>query len=177
MGLVVGGPVVIALGLRALVSLDVFSVGGEVDGRALEVAGPTIFELMVWAFYLRFTVPVLGVFYGTSLIADEVEDKTITYLFTRPVSRSAVLFGKYLGYLVCTGLIVLPSVVLVYFIVVPLLGGSIGEHFSSLVTDLGLLGLRLAVYGVTVCAGGGLVQAFPCCLVWCLCSVGSLSQP
>ena len=147
MGLVAGGPVAIALGLRAFVSLDVLTVGGRVDGGPLEMSGPTIFGLMVWAFYLRFTVPVLGVFYGTSLIADEVEDKTITYLFTRPVSRGAVLFGKYLGYLICTGLVVLPSVVLVYFIVVPLLGGSIGEHFPLLVIDLGLLGLGLAVYG------------------------------
>ena len=41
------------------------------------------------AFYLRFSIPVLGVFYGTALIADEVEDKTITYLFTRPIPRGA----------------------------------------------------------------------------------------
>ena len=52
---------------------------------------------MFWWLYIRFIVPVLGVFYGTSLIADEVEDKTITYLFTRPVPRSAVLLGKYAG--------------------------------------------------------------------------------
>jgi len=147
MGLVVGGPVVVALGLRALVSFDFVNVGGQVDGHTVDVAGPTIFGLIVWAMFLRFTVPVLGVFYGTSLMADEIEDKTITYLFTRPVSRGAVLFGKYLGYLICTSLVVLPSVVLVYFIVVPILGGSIGEQFPSLVIDLGLLGLGLAVYG------------------------------
>ena len=41
---------------------------------------------MIWLLYLRFIVPVLAVYYGTSLIADEVEDKTITYLFTRPDS-------------------------------------------------------------------------------------------
>ena len=57
---------------------------------------------MIWVLYLRFIVPVLGVFYGTALIADEVEDKTITYLFTRPIPRGAVLLGKYLAYLVCT---------------------------------------------------------------------------
>ena len=146
MGLVVGGPVVIAIGLRAVVSLDAFGLDLNVDGRPMDVGGPTIFGLMVWL-YLRFTVPVLGVFYGTSLIADEVEDKTITYLFTRPVPRKAVLFGKYLGYLICTCLVVLPSVMLVYFIVVPLGGGSVGEHFPSLVIDLSLLGLGLAVYG------------------------------
>ena len=57
---------------------------------------------MIWLLYLRFIVPVLGVFYGTALIADEVEDKTITYLFTRPIPRGAVLLGKYLAYLACT---------------------------------------------------------------------------
>ena len=61
-----------------------------------------IFGLMVWVFFVRFSVPVLGVFYGTSLMADEVEDKTITYLFTRPIPRGAVLVGKYLAYLACT---------------------------------------------------------------------------
>ena len=147
MALVVVVPVAVALGLRVLVGLDFLNFGGRVDGRPLVVDGPAIFGGMVWVLYLRITVPVLGVFYGTALIADEVEDKTLTYLFTRPVSRGAVLFGKYLGYLVCTSLVVLPSVVLVYFIVVPLMGGHIGEHFPSLVIDLGLLGLGLAVYG------------------------------
>ena len=86
--------------------------------------------MMIWLLYIRFIVPVLGVFYGTSLIADEVDDKTITYLFTRPIPRSAVLLGKYLAYLVCTMLLVLPSVMLVYFLIVPIGGGSIARGVS-----------------------------------------------
>ena len=101
---------------------------------------------MIWAFFVRFCVPVLGVFYGTSLIADEVEDKTITYLFTRPIPRGAVLFGKYLAYLACTIFVVLPSVMLVWLLVVPI-GGSLGASFPTCVKDLGLLALGLAVYG------------------------------
>ena len=103
--------------------------------------------MMIWLLYVRFIVPVLGVFYGTALIADEVEDKTITYLFTRPIPRGAVLVGKYLAYLSCTVLLILPSVVLVYFLMVPIGGGSIGASFPSLMTDLGLLALGLAAYG------------------------------
>ena len=95
------------------------------------MTGPAIFGLMIWVFYLRFTVPVLGVFYGTSLMADEVEDKTITYLFTRPIRRGAVLFGKYLAYLACTVFVVLPSVMLVYLLVVPM-RGSLGGSFIDL---------------------------------------------
>jgi len=89
---------------------------------------------------------VLGVFYGTALIADEVDDKTITYLFTRPVTRGAVLLGKYLAYLACTIFVVLPAVVVVWLLIVPL-NGSLGQSFPDLLTDLGLLGLGLAVYG------------------------------
>ncbi len=110
------------------------------------MTGPAIFGLMIWVFYLRFTVPVLGVFYGTSLMADEVEDKTITYLFTRPIRRGAVLFGKFLAYLGCTVFVVLPSVMLVYLLVVPM-RGSLGASFIDLVKDLLLLALGLAVYG------------------------------
>jgi ABC-2 type transport system permease protein len=146
MVLVVGAPVLIALMLRLLVSLGapILQVQGGAD--SVRMTGPAIFGLMVWVFYLRFTVPVLGVFYGTSLMADEVEDKTITYLFTRPVRRGAVMVGKYLAYLACTVMVVLPSVVLVYLLVVPM-QGSLGGSFIDLLTDLGLLTLGLAVYG------------------------------
>lgn len=142
MGLVVGAPVLIALFLRMLDALGapIFRVNGMTMG------GPAIFGLMIWVFYLRFTVPVLGVFYGTSLIADEVEDKTITYLFTRPIPKGAVLLGKYLAYLACTMFVVLPSVVIVYLAIVPM-RGSLGGSFLDLLKDLALLAIGLAVYG------------------------------
>jgi ABC-type transport system involved in multi-copper enzyme maturation permease subunit len=141
--LIVGAPVLIALFIRALVSLGAPILHGPAGVR---MTGPAIFGMMIWIFYLRFTVPVLGVFYGTSLIADEIEDKTVTYLFTRPIRRAAVLVGKYLAYLACTVFVVLPSVMLVYLLVVPL-QGSLGGSFLDLVKDLTLLALGLAIYG------------------------------
>ena len=147
MGLVVGGPVVVALILRTIVLVTEFDSRGVIDGQPVSMGGGDLFGLMFWVFYLGIAVPLLGLFYGTALIADEVEDKTITYLFTRPISRGAVLVGKYLAFLVCTGLVVLPSLMLVFFIVMPLLGGSIGAGFPDLMKDLGLLAVGLAVYG------------------------------
>jgi ABC-type transport system involved in multi-copper enzyme maturation permease subunit len=145
LALVVGAPVLLGVILRVLTSYGV--KGGVHMGGAAIIAGPSIFGLFIWLLYLRFIVPVLGVFYGTSLIADEVEDKTITYLFTRPIARGAVVVGKYLAYLAATVLVVLPSVMLLYFLVVPTGGGSLAKAFPALVKDLGLLGLGLAVYG------------------------------
>ncbi|MGH9312047.1 MAG: ABC transporter permease [Vicinamibacterales bacterium] len=142
MALVVGGPVLIAVVIRFLVWLG--APVGQMDG--VRMTGPGMFGLMIWVFYLRFTIPVLGVFYGTALIADEVEDKTITYLFTRPIRRGAVLLGKYLAYLAVTGFVVLPSVVLVYVLIAPI-GSNLGESFLPVLKDLALLALGLAVYG------------------------------
>jgi ABC-type transport system involved in multi-copper enzyme maturation permease subunit len=150
MALVVGAPVLIALLLRALVALGapILDNTDVRDGRVetIHMTGPAIFGLMIWVFYLRFTVPVLGVFYGTALMADEIEDKTITYLFTRPIRRGAVLVGKYLAYLACTTFVVLPSVTIVYLLVVPL-RGTLGGSFIDLLKDLAMLALGLAVYG------------------------------
>lgn len=146
LGLVVSAPVVVALILRIVAAA--FQVKGalRVEG-GLALAGPSIFAFFIWVLYLRVVVPALGVFYGTALVADEVEDKTITYLFTRPIPRGAVLVGKYLAYLVATALVVLPSVMVVYFLVVPMGGGRLGATFPALLKDLALLAVGLATYG------------------------------
>ncbi len=153
MGLVVGLPVLLAIIVRLITSLG--APGMRLNGIAVD--GPTMFGLMIWAFYLRFSIPVLGVFYGTALIADEVEDKTITYLFTRPIPRGAVLLGKYLAYLACTVFVVLPSVVIVWLLVIPI-RGSLGASFLDMAKDLGLLAVGLTIYGATFAFVGAAIK-------------------
>jgi ABC-type transport system involved in multi-copper enzyme maturation permease subunit len=136
---IVGGPVLLAvmarLGGHASVNLTIN--GGRVGGA-------DVFDTILWLLFLRFAVPVLGVWYGTSLIADEVEEKTITYLFVRPIRRGAVLLGKYLAYLACTSVVVLCAVALMYAAVMTRssLPGNV-----NLLRDLGALVLGLAAYG------------------------------
>lgn len=152
MGLAVGAPVVVAIILRTVheLGMSVLRVNG------VRVSGVVIFGGIFWLLYLRFVVPVLGAFYGTSLMSDEVEDRTLTYLFTRPIPRGAVIIGKYLAYLVCTELVVLPSVTAAYFLIAPLGGGSAGGSFPLLLTDLGILAIGLAVYGAVFALIGAL---------------------
>jgi len=144
LALIVGSPLALGILFRVL---ELMGLGGGVRAGGSPVGGPTIFGGMIWLLYLRFIVPVLGVFYGTALIADEVDDRTITYLFVRPIPRGAVLVGKYLAYLVTTVFVVLPSVALLYLLVVPLGHGSLAASFPALLKDLGLLGAGLAAYG------------------------------
>ncbi|HEX6324180.1 MAG TPA: ABC transporter permease [Vicinamibacterales bacterium] len=140
--LVVGVPVFMAVVIRLIDAMSGSTM--QVNGIAMD--GPAIFGMMIWIFFLRFSVPVLSIFYGTALVADEVEDKTITFLFTRPIPRGAVLVGKYLAFLMSTVLVVLPSVIIVWLLIVPL-RGSLGASFIDLVKDLLILTAGFAVYG------------------------------
>jgi ABC-type Na+ efflux pump permease subunit len=144
LALLVGGPVVLAVVSRLV---WMFAPAESLTINGASVSGAGIFGLMIWLLYVRFIVPILGVFYGTALIADEVEDRTITYLFTRPIPRGAVLVGKYLAYLACTVLLILPSVVIVFFLMATMGGGAVGALFPALLADLGMLAAGLAAYG------------------------------
>lgn len=152
MALVVGSPVILAVVARIVQASGIAPL--RINGVRADAAG--LFGMMVWVFFLRFIVPVLGVFYGTALIADEVEEKTITYLFTRPIRRGSVLIGKYFAYLVCTTLVVLPAITLVYFLLVPF--GEVAASFRWLVIDLGLLALGLAAYGALFALVGAVLK-------------------
>jgi ABC-type transport system involved in multi-copper enzyme maturation permease subunit len=152
MALVVGSPVALAIVARIVQASGIAPL--RVNGVQVDAAG--MFGMLIWVLFLRFIVPVLGVFYGTALIADEVDDKTITYLFTRPIRRGAVLAGKYLAYLACTTLVVLPAVMIVYFLLVPF--GEIPASFMSLVTDLGLLAIGIAAYGALFALVGAVMR-------------------
>jgi ABC-type transport system involved in multi-copper enzyme maturation permease subunit len=135
-------PVLVAAALRAAATPNAtFTFNGR---------SPTdveVFGAIVWLAFVRFIIPVAGVFYGTALIADEIDQKTITYLFARPVPRRAVLLGKYLAYLVCTFAVVLPAVALTFLLLLPTGSGTLGAAVSALAADLVALGLGLAAYG------------------------------
>jgi ABC-2 type transport system permease protein len=152
LAILVGGPVVLAIVARIVQASGIAPL--RINGVRVDAA--SVFGMMIWVLFLRFIVPVLGVFYGTALIADEVEDKTITYLFTRPIRRGAVLIGKYFAYLVCTTLVVLPAVMLMYFLLVPL--PEVAGSFVWLVTDLGLLAVGIAAYGALFALVGAVLK-------------------
>jgi ABC-type transport system involved in multi-copper enzyme maturation permease subunit len=137
--LIVGVPVLLAVFARAggNASVNVTINGGRVGAAEM-------FDTVLWILFLRFAVPVLGVWYGTSLIADEVDEKTITYLFVRPIRRGTVVIGKYLAYLACTSSVVLGAVLLVYLSVV---GGTPFPAAVRLWPALVALVLGLAAYG------------------------------
>jgi ABC-2 type transport system permease protein len=65
-------------------------------GREGDIAA--VFSEILMVFFLQIYIVVLSLFYGTSIAAEEVENRTLAYLLTRPVPKTAVVLGKYAAY-------------------------------------------------------------------------------
>jgi ABC-2 type transport system permease protein len=85
--LFLAGPVLIAIALRYVIP--------NVP-RALASSDELIVNFALLG-YGQFLVPFVALLFGTSVVSEEWDDKTLTYLFTRPVPKAAVAIGKGIG--------------------------------------------------------------------------------
>jgi ABC-type transport system involved in multi-copper enzyme maturation permease subunit len=53
-----------------------------------------------WLLLVQVVTPLLALLSGSAVVTEEIEDRTITYLFSRPIPRAAVLLGRWLAALV-----------------------------------------------------------------------------
>ena len=113
-----------------------------------DLSAYTLMAFIMARGYVHFFLVVVTLFYGTALIADEIDDKTITYLFMRPVSRRIIYLGKYLAYLVAASLLLLPTAIVSFLIaMIADPPGEAVQHLPILFKDLGVLILGILAYG------------------------------
>jgi ABC-type transport system involved in multi-copper enzyme maturation permease subunit len=133
-----GLPVVFAILYRAVLA-------AKMPAR---ITGFDLYGVIIAIYYVRNVLPLAALFYATALIADEVDGKTLTYLITRPVRRSAILVGKFAAYLATTFSLSLPAGLIAFFLLATSNGWSgIGARVPDLFRDLGVMALTLLAYG------------------------------
>lgn len=150
MALLVGLPAVLAIVYRIILSTDL---------PAPPVQPLGFYALIVAVFWVRNVLPLMALFHATSLVADEVEGRTLTYLLTRPLTRPSIFAGKFAAYLATSLAIVLPSAVLTFFILATARGWSgVGPSVPDLFRDLGAMTLTLMAYGAFFALMGVLLR-------------------
>lgn len=112
-------------------------------GRTGDMAAVSTEILMV--FFLQFYIVILALFYGTSVTAEEVENRTLAYLVTRPVPKPAIVLGKAAAYTALMSLLVGITLAASFFI---LNAGRLGESalYGDFFRYLGVLVLGLLAY-------------------------------
>jgi ABC-type transport system involved in multi-copper enzyme maturation permease subunit len=139
LALLVWAPAAFAIGYR------VYNAG---KSAAPPISGPDFYALIVAVYWIRNVLPLAALFYATSLVADEVEGRTLTYLVTRPLTRGSIFAGKFAAYLATTLTLALPAGVLTFFVLQSARGWSaVGPSVGDLFRDLGVMVLTLVAYG------------------------------
>lgn len=104
---------------------------------------------MAVQFYFLLLVQLLALFYGTSAVNEEIDDKTLTYLVTRPVSKTEIISGKFFAHLLVPFtliLIGLLSTFIIYFIIFPFNIPFI-YYFRFILELSGIVALHSLAYG------------------------------
>jgi ABC-type transport system involved in multi-copper enzyme maturation permease subunit len=112
-------------------------------GRTGDMAAVSTEILMV--FFLQLYIVILSLFYGTSVVAEEVENRTLSYLVTRPVPRTAIVLGKYAAYALQMFVMVGVGLGVSFFILnAPRVGDP--ALYLTFLRYLGVLGLGILAY-------------------------------
>jgi ABC-2 type transport system permease protein len=114
-----------------------------------------LYAVIVSIYWIRNVLPLAALFFATSLVADEVEGRTLTYLITRPLTRSSIFVGKFVAYLATTLILTLPACVITFFLLLSARGFSaVGAAAGDLFRDLAVVTLTLLVYGALFALAG-----------------------
>ncbi len=110
-------------------------------------SGEVLFEEIMVNAYLQFLCLGVSLFWGVSAIRDEIEDKTIVYLFSRPIRRGVIFGGKIVSVILFSFAILSVGVGLSYLV------ATVPEGFAYctsklyfLVKALGVIWLACMVY-------------------------------
>ena len=138
------------------VVLLVVAVVAAAASLAVGRGGLDLFDAVV-DLTLRYVAPLLMLLHASSAVSEEVEARTITYLFSRPIPRWTVPAGKYLG-AVTMGLALLgPGLILTYAITMLGERGLFVAELPHLVCSVVAAALAVLLFGAIATAFGTMV--------------------
>jgi ABC-2 type transport system permease protein len=112
-------------------------------GRSGDIAA--VFTEILMVFYLQFYIVILALFFGTSITAEDVENRTLAYLITRPVPKSAIVVGKYAAYAALMFVLVAVTMAAAYFLMNAARLDD-PDLYVTFAQYLGVIGLGLLAY-------------------------------
>ena len=115
--------------------------------KGLPLTGFELYGIVIALFYVRNLLPLVALLFGSALISDSVDSKTLTYFLTRPISRLSIFLGEFMAYVVTVLTLTVPCIVLTYLVMC--VGTPQGTGFGApdLVQDLAACALTLFTYG------------------------------
>lgn len=110
---------------------------------------------------LRVVIPLCMLMLASAAVAEEVQERTLTYLLTRPIPRWSVPVGKLLGAAAVTLLLLSVTLPLSYLLCLATDPPEIAARIPLLLRSLGAGALAVALFGALCATLGSLVTGHP----------------
>ena len=111
--------------------------------------------------YLRFLIPFVPALTASAAVAEEIENKTFTFVFARPAPRGSLVLGKLWAALVPSIAIVVPSLALTWLAAMVRFPGDMADTWTHLLRVELAAVVGLCAYGALAAAIGTLFSRHP----------------
>ena len=101
----------IATGLLALVPVIITL---SLAAARVEAFDTILFQNLMIPLFLQVVLIFVTLVNATALIREEIDDNTLPFLLTRPISKPALVAYKYIGYLVAVLVVLIPPIIVAY---------------------------------------------------------------
>ncbi|UCF06145.1 MAG: ABC transporter permease [bacterium] len=116
------------LGLVPVAIAVVRVLAANLLGTNVDASG--FFLRLTSSLYLHILLPLLSALIGTGIVAEEVEDRTLPYLLSRPIPKRRIVVSKSLSACLIVCMIIFLSLVVSYTLLTA--GGGIRSYLSNL---------------------------------------------
>jgi ABC-2 type transport system permease protein len=124
--------------------------------KIIEISSPygkgtsaQVFTQVVLTIYIQLLIPILALFFGSGIVNEEVENKTLVFLTTAPIPKPSIITGKFAAYVLLGIIIVNVGLILCFLIVnINRLGNMvhIKEFFSFISVGIVALVTYMALF-------------------------------
>ncbi len=107
-------------------------------------SGNEVFVRLVEELHINVFAPLLALFFAGMLVAEDIETRTMPYILTRPIPRSAWVAGRFCAFMIVAATILLTSAALTF--------AAASIHANLTLTNVVDLSLLLHYFGVMIAA-------------------------
>jgi ABC-type transport system involved in multi-copper enzyme maturation permease subunit len=130
--------------------VDFGRVGIDTQEKIIEEDGYEIFMNVATVLFFLFIIPLISILYAISAMREDIENHTIVYLITRPISKFELLLFKFKGFFISAWIPIAISMIICFFIV-SFTEGTPFLHLNYIGILLMLMTLAILAYGAIFC--------------------------
>jgi ABC-2 type transport system permease protein len=88
----------------------------EMSNPRGDVTAEAVFSRVLLVVYIQLLIPILALLFGSIIINEEIDHKTLVFLSTSPIPKPSVVLGKFAAYATLVSLMVSVGLALSFFI-------------------------------------------------------------